>query len=150
MFHWADTQSIGFTSGFFHQLTEIDHILLLMVIGLGFSKLGIKAQAGLLSLFTVLMLTGGGLSLISFDINCIQNVEEIKVLSSLLLLVLRCKVLLLPKTMFIMGAFALYHVHSHADDMLLDTDATSFTLGHVTSTTVLILSGSILKGLFNR
>jgi hypothetical protein len=80
MCRWADTQSIGFTSGFFDQLAEIDHILLLMVIGLGFSKPGIKAQAGLLSLFTVLVLTGSGLSLIAFDINGIQNVEEIKAL----------------------------------------------------------------------
>jgi urease accessory protein len=148
-FHWA-TQSIGFTSGFFHQLTEIDHILLLIAIGLGFPKSGIKVPAGMLSLFSVLMLTGGGLSFISFDINGVQNVEEIKALSSLLLLALGCKVFLLPKRMFIVGTLALFHGYTHSYDMLLDTDATSFTFGYVISTTVLILSGIILKWLFNR
>ena len=147
-FHWT-TQSIGFTNGFFHQLTDLDHILLLFAIGFGFYKPGFKAQAGLLALFTALMLTGGKLSFISFEVNGIQNVEEIKALTSLLLLALACKVLLLPKRMFIVGAFALFHGYTHAYDMLLDTDATSFTFGYVTSTTILILSGITLKALIN-
>lgn len=148
-FHWV-TQSIGFTSGFFHQLTDVDHILLLLMIGVGFSKPSINAQAVLLILFVMLMLAGAGLSLVSFDMSGIHNIEEIKTLSSLLVLGLGGKVLRLPKGMLIVGALALFHGYTHAYDMLLDADANSFTLGYVTSTAVLILSGIILRAWINR
>lgn len=147
-FHWAH-QSIGFTSGFFHQLGDIDHIVLLLVIGVSFSKRGIKAQVCLPVVFIMLMLVGAAIPLNLYDINSIQNSEGFVVLALSFSLALGCKVLQYPKIMFVVGMIAIFHGYTHAYDMLLDTDAVFFTLGYISLTAVLILSGLVLKALVN-
>lgn len=136
--------SIGFISGFMHPFTGIDHILILLAVGIGCSKTGIQAQLSLLAVFMLLTLVGGMVSF-SVEVNQLQDFIEITGVVSVLLLFLANKAFKQSIELFVIEILALFHGYIHAYDMLLDTDAYLFTVGFMVSTGLVLSLGMLLR-----
>lgn len=136
--------SLGFISGFIHPFTGIDHLLILLAVGIGCSKTGIQAQLSLLAVFMLLTLVGGVVSF-SAEVNQLQDSIEITGVASVLLLFLVSKAFKQSIELFVIEILALFHGYIHAYDMLLDTDAYLFTAGFMVSTGLVLGLGMLLR-----
>lgn len=147
-FHWA-LESVGFTSGLIHPLLSSDHILTMLAVGMCLFRSGPRFACVMPWVFVVLMLVGGGLTLIPVDIAQAENLMYLAVLMLGLMLVSGFR-LAAPVVAVIVAAVAVFHGYVHAYDMLLDVDAFAFTAGFSLATLVLIALGIAMAWLFKR
>lgn len=146
--HSLAGEATGFLSGLIHPLTSIDHALALLAVGLWAARIGGRTLYFIPIAFVTLMLAGGSLRLLPVEIAYVENAMTLSVLVLGLMLVSAFKVSS-PVGVIIVGCFALFHGYAHAEDMLLDTDASSYTAGFSLATAFLntagIATGLLLK-----
>jgi len=130
----------GFTSGFIHPLTGLDHISAMMAVGLWGAFLGETAIWVLPIVFPVVMAIGGALGVIGVPI---PGVETGIALSSLILGIMVACGLRPPLWIaaVIVGTFAIFHGHAHGAEMPKAANAITYAVGFVIATGLLHLSG---------
>jgi urease accessory protein len=147
-FHWA-SESVGFLGGMIHPITSSEHVLTMLAIGLWTIQTGRRSAYYMPFVFVVLMLIGGGFTLIPIEIAYAENIMNLSILMLSLMLVLGFKVSSLVGVLVI-GNVALFHGYVHAYDLLLDVGAVAYTAGFVLATVTLIATGIATRVLLNR
>jgi len=130
----------GFTSGFLHPLTGLDHITAMVAVGLWGAFLGAPAMWVLPVVFPVVMAFGGALGVLGVPI---PGVETGIALSSLILGICVAFAVRPPLWVaaLIVGTFAIFHGHAHGAEMPHAANAMTYAIGFVVATGLLHLCG---------
>jgi urease accessory protein len=130
----------GFTSGFIHPLTGLDHITAMVAVGLWGAFLGAPAMWVLPVVFPVVMAFGGALGVLGVPL---PGVETGIALSSLILGIAVAFALRPPLWVaaLIVGSFAIFHGHAHGAEMPKAANAMTYAVGFVIATGLLHLCG---------
>ena len=146
--HSFANASVGFTAGFLHPPSGLDHLLAMVSVGIWGAELGAPAIWLLPIAFPVIMAIGGALGVLGVPL------PEGELLIGLSVAVLGGLVawagqVPVAAAFVIVGVFALAHGHAHGVELPRSADAVAFTIGFVLSTGLLHLLG-ISIGLLNR
>ncbi|MFZ2726355.1 MAG: HupE/UreJ family protein [Methylococcaceae bacterium] len=139
----------GFISGFTHPFMGLDHLLVMLGVGLWASRLNKLNASITIAAFLSFMAIGAVLALIGFDI---PNVE-IGILASVLITGLLLSVSRqLPNYLIVslLASFALLHGFAHGAEMPQAAQPMNYALGFILATAVLNVIGLGLGLLFNK
>lgn len=138
--HILPGQANGFSSGLQHPLSGLDHILAMVAVGLWAAQLGGHARWLVPTSFVSLMAVGGALGIAGVHM---PYVETGILLSVFVLGVLIVAAVRLPLTvsMLVVGLFALFHGHSHGNEMPLTASGFSYGAGFILATALLHAGG---------
>lgn len=130
----------GFSSGFIHPLTGLDHIAAMVAVGLWGAFLGAPAMWILPVVFPLVMALGGALGVLGVPM---PGVETGIALSSVVLGIAVAFALRPPLWVaaVLVGAFAIFHGHAHGAEMPKAANATTYAVGFVIATGLLHLTG---------
>ena len=130
----------GFTSGFLHPLTGLDHVTAMVAVGLWGAFLGAPAMWVLPVVFPVVMAFGGAVGVLGVPI---PGVETGIALSSLILGICVAFAVRPPLWVaaLIVGTFAIFHGHAHGAEMPHAANAMTYAIGFVVATGLLHLCG---------
>jgi urease accessory protein len=133
----------GFTSGFIHPLTGLDHITAMVAVGLWGAFLGAPAMWVLPVVFPLVMAFGGALGVLNVPL---PGVETGIALSSVILGSVVAFAVRPPLWVaaVIVGSFAIFHGHAHGAEMPKAANAMTYAVGFVIATGLLHLSGIAL------
>jgi urease accessory protein len=146
--HPQPGQAAGFTTGFLHPWSGVDHLLAMIAVGIWGAQLGAPAIWILPVTFPMVMAVGGFLGLVGINL---PRVEFGVALSALLLGVAVCAQARpnLVFAMILVGCFGLYHGHAHSTELPPGQSGLLYSLGFVIATGSLHAIG-ISLGLVNR
>jgi len=130
----------GFTSGFIHPLTGLDHIAAMVAVGLWGAFLGAPAMWVLPVVFPLVMAFGGALGVLGVPL---PGVETGIALSSVMLGIVVAFAVRPPLWVaaLIVGTFAIFHGHAHGAEMPKAANAPTYACGFVIATGLLHLCG---------
>ncbi|WP_415880222.1 HupE/UreJ family protein [Methylomonas sp. TEB] len=139
-FHWTG-DTIGFLSGLFHPFSSSDHILTMLAVGMWICRTASgKSVLWLALLFLSMLLLGGGLTLIPFEIAHAETLMYASVLILGLLLASGRK-LHWVFSLLLIAAVAVFHGYVHALAIWLDVEALGYTAGFALATSSLLAIG---------
>jgi urease accessory protein len=130
----------GWEHGVLHPLLGIDHLVVMLAVGIWARQLGGRATWLVPLSFVSVMVLGGMLGMSIIPLPCI----EIGILMSLLVLgVLIGASIRLPLTasMALVGLLALFHGYAHGTEMPRTASGLHYALGFITVTTLLHITG---------
>ena len=133
-------EASGFTVGFLHPLSGLDHVLAMVSVGLWGAQLGAPALWVLPVTFPIVMAFGGFLGLVGVPM---PGVEIGIALSALVLglMVLSATRPPLWAAALIVAVFAIFHGHAHGAELGPGGDGLLYSAGFVTATGLLHLCG---------
>jgi urease accessory protein len=133
------TQS-GFSNGFFHPLSGLDHILAMLAVGIWAAQMGGKVKWIIPVTFVGLMSLGGvlGMNNISLPFAEIGILVSVVVLGVLILAGVKLPMLV---SSILVGVFALCHGHTHGTELPAAASGVMYAAGFALTTIVLHLSG---------
>ena len=129
----------GFSDGFGHPVSGLDHILAMVAVGFLAARIGGRAL-WLVPLAFVTMMVAGGL----IGMSGIGLPFEVGIAASVLVLGLAIAARMpLPAagTALLVGFFAVFHGHAHGAEMPADASGLAFGLGFVMTTAALHAAG---------
>jgi urease accessory protein len=134
--HQRGGEVIGFTSGFWHPISGIDHILAMVAVGMWGAQLGAPAIWVLPVVFPMVMALGGTMGLMGIKL---PGIELCIALSALALgfAVFREARPKLWISAIIVGVFAIAHGHAHGTELPLGTNGVLYSIGFVMATGLL-------------
>jgi urease accessory protein len=146
----ADAASLqgGFSSGFMHPLSGLDHVVAMVAVGLWGVFLGRPAIWVLPIVFPLVMAFGGALGVAGIAIPYIETGIALSglVLGLAVLFAFRPPLWIAA---VIVGAFAIFHGHAHGTELPNAANPLVYSIGFVIATGLLHLAG-ILFGELNR
>ena len=138
----------GFSSGFLHPISGLDHVVAMVAVGLWGVFLGRPAIWVLPVVFPLVMAFGGALGVAGIPIPYIET----GIALSGLVLGLAVAFMIRPPLWIaatLVAAFAIFHGHAHGAELPRAANPLVYSLGFVISTGLLHLAG-ILFGELNR
>ena len=146
--HILPNDARGFGSGFAHPLHGLDHILVMVAVGLWAAQLGGRARWLVPASFVGVMALGGALAMAGLRV---PFTEEGILLSVLVLGVLIAVAARFPlaASMAIVGVFAFFHGHSHGAEMPANAVSYAYGVGFALATVLLHASGIALANAVN-
>jgi urease accessory protein len=134
--HTGAHEISGFISGLSHPFLGLDHLLVMLGVGLWASRLNRLNASLTIAAFLTFMLIGAGLALCGI---MVQGLET-GILASVLivgLLLGTSKQLPIALTACLLASFALLHGYAHGLEMPLAANASHYALGFVSATAIL-------------
>ena len=130
----------GFTHGFAHPWTGLDHILAMVLVGMFAWQLGGRALWLVPAAFVTLMMAGGLLGATGTALPFVETgiALSIVVLGAAVACRMRVSTAL---AMAVVGLFAIFHGHAHGAEMPADASGLAYGLGFVAATALLHLTG---------
>jgi len=138
--HTGVGSTMGFTHGFGHPFSGLDHILAMVAVGLFAANLGGRALWLVPLSFVAMMAVGGALGVAGID----MPFFEIGIAASVIVLGLAVALqwnLPVAGAMALVGFFALFHGHAHGAEMPVDASGLAYGVGFVLATAILHLIG---------
>ncbi|MCW5710343.1 HupE/UreJ family protein [Shinella sp.] len=129
----------SFMAGFSHPLFGLDHILVMVAVGLWAAQIGGKALWGVPAAFVATMAIGFGLALAGVDLPFVEPAILASVVALGLLVAMAVK-LDTAASSAIVAVFALFHGHAHGGE-LGSAGALEFGTGFVVATALLHVAG---------
>ncbi len=129
----------SFMAGFSHPLFGLDHILVMVAVGLWAAQIGGKALWGVPAAFVATMAIGFGLALAGVDLPFVEPAILASVVALGLLVAMAVK-LDTAASAAIVAVFALFHGHAHGGE-LGSAGALEFGTGFVVATALLHVAG---------
>lgn len=129
----------SFMAGFSHPLFGLDHILVMVAVGLWAAQIGGKALWGVPAAFVTTMAVGFGLALAGIDLPFVEPAILASVVALGLLVAMAVK-LDTAASAAIVATFALFHGHAHGGE-LGSAGAFEFGVGFVVATALLHIVG---------
>ena len=147
--HTGVGDTIGFSHGFMHSLTGIDHVLAMMMVGVFAWQVGGRALWLVPITFVLVMAVGGVLGVTGI------GVPFIEIGIALSVIVLGASVAFRVKApmaiaMAVVGLFAIFHGHAHGSEMPENAAGMTYGLGFMIATALLHLGGIGLGFLIGR
>ncbi len=130
----------GFTTGFMHPVTGLDHVLAMLAVGLWGAQLGAPAMWLLPVTFPMVMAIGGLLGLLGVPLPGV----EIGIAASAILLGLAVMTERRPPLIMaalVVGFFAIFHGHAHGTELPPGENGLLYSIGFVVATGCLHLVG---------
>ena len=134
-----------FADGLLHPLRGVDHLLVMLAIGLWAALRGGKSLWLLPVSFLLMMAAGAGLQLAGVTVNAAETWVAVSVLVSGLLVWGNYRIATGLAVALVAG-FALSHGYVHAAELQTETDAGTYASGFLLTTALLHVSG-IVAGL---
>ncbi len=136
----AATLQGGFTSGFLHPLTGLDHVVAMVAVGLWGAFLGKPAIWILPIVFPLVMAFGGALGVAGVGIPYIETGIALSgiVIGLAVLFMVRPPIWVAA---IIVGIFAIFHGYAHGAELPNATNPLIFSIGFVMATGLLHLAG---------
>ena len=129
----------SFMAGFSHPLFGLDHILVMVAVGLWAAQIGGKALWGVPAAFVTTMAVGFGLALSGVDLPFVEPAILASVVALGLLVAMAVKLDMVASAA-IVAVFALFHGHAHGGE-LGSAGALQFGVGFVAATALLHIAG---------
>ena len=139
-FAHLDPQEHGsFMAGVSHPLFGLDHILVMVAVGLWAAQIGGKALLGVPAAFVITMAIGFGLAVSGIDLPFVEPaiLASVVALGLLVAMAVRLDTVM---SAAIVAVFALFHGHAHGGE-LGTAGALSFGIGFVAATALLHAAG---------
>lgn len=130
----------GFTTGFVHPITGLDHLLAMVAVGLWGAQLGAPAMWLLPVTFPIVMAIGGLLGLLGVPLPGV----EVAIAASAILLGLAVMTERRPTLIvaaILVGFFAIFHGHAHGTELPPGENGLLYSIGFVVATGLLHLCG---------
>jgi urease accessory protein len=150
--HTGISDTIGFSHGFGHPFSGLDHILAMVAVGLFAARLGGQSFWLVPAAFVAMMAVGGTLGISVFDVPFV----ELGIAASVIVLGLAVALQLnLPTiaAMALVGFFAVFHGHAHGSEMPSAASGLTYALGFMLATAMLHAVGigiGLGTGRFNK
>jgi urease accessory protein len=134
--HPGHSAESGFAPGFLHPLGGLDHVAVMIAVGLLAARLGGRALWLLPVSFLALMAVGGGLGMAGVTAPITEAMIGLSVVAMLAALILRWTPPV-PTAAVMVGAFALFHGLAHGAEMPESASGLGFASGFVLATGLL-------------
>ncbi|MBI5414072.1 HupE/UreJ family protein [Candidatus Peregrinibacteria bacterium] len=133
----------GLESGITHPFFGLDHLLAMVAVGIISTQIGGKAIWKVPTVFVSFMVVGGLFGIEGFQFPIAETGITVSVLVFGVFIVLSKKIPV-NWAMICVALFALFHGHSHGEEMPLIANAALYTIGFVFSTTLLHIMGVLI------
>ncbi len=136
MAHPGHGMELGFSAGLAHPWSGLDHVLAMMAVGLLATRLGGRALWAVPAAFLGLMALGGVASAAGLSL----PFAEVAIALSVAVFGFTIASRIAPPVlaaMALVGVFALFHGHVHADEMPANASALAYGSGFLASTALL-------------
>jgi len=131
----------GFSHGFVHPVSGIDHVLAMVAVGIFAATLGGRALWAVPASFIVMMAVGGALGMMGINVPFV----ELGIATSVIVLgsavALRWTNWPLGATTAMVGFFALFHGFAHGAEMPMGASGISYAAGFMLATALLHMVG---------
>ena len=141
--HIGSHTTTGFMTGFVHPFTGLDHLSVMIGVGLLAALMGGKAVSRLPMAFIGIMVVGGALGVAGMVLPGIEMGIALSVIGMGAMLLAGGRMSEKLATGLVM-AFALFHGMAHGMEMPLDAQAMEYFSGFVVATAILHVSGIAL------
>lgn len=135
-FAHPDPGQTGLALGFMHPLTEADHFLVMVAVGILAAALGGRALWALPLTFLAVMALGAGLGIIGVGLPLVEMVIALSVVVMGLAVASPRKCPMMAAVAMV-GTFALYQGHEHGTELTPAMSAIPFVLGFTAATATL-------------
>lgn len=146
--HLLGMHGAGFEEGITHPYTGLDHLLVMLAVGVWAAQQGGRALWSIPLAFVVMMTLGGILALTGMQLPMVETGIATSVLVLGLLIAFSAR-LPLAAGATLVGIFALFHGHAHATEIPLAASPVAYALGFILATAALhgigIALGKYLK-----
>jgi urease accessory protein len=138
--HILNAAGAGWSQGFAHPFSGLDHILAMVAVGIWAAQNGRPALWLLPIAFPLAMMAGGLLALDGVPVPGVETgiAASVAVLGLMIALAARPS---LPIAVALVGLFALFHGHAHGTELPAAASPVLFGLGFVLATAMLHLIG---------
>ena len=138
--HTGVGDTAGFSHGFLHPLTGLDHVLAMVMVGIFAWQLGGRALWLVPSTFVALMAVGGALGVAGIGVPFVEAgiALSVIVLGAIVALRVRAPVAV---AMAVVGLFAIFHGHAHGAEMPESAAGIAYGLGFMLATALLHAAG---------
>ncbi|MGZ2486543.1 urease accessory protein [Rhizobium pisi] len=141
--HPAIGEAAGFSHGFAHPISGLDHILAMVMVGVFAFQLGGRATWLVPATFVLVMALGGALGVAGI------NVPFVEIGIALSVVVLGAVVAFnvkapLAAALGVVGLFAIFHGHAHGAEMPENATGAAYAAGFMIATAFLHLAGLAL------
>ena len=147
--HTGVGDTVGFSHGFLHPLTGIDHILAMMMVGVFAWQLGGRALWLVPVTFVLVMAVGGVLGVAGIGVPFVEAGIALSVIVLGAIVAFRVKAPV-AIAMAVVGLFAVFHGHAHGSEMPENAAGMAYGLGFMIATALLHLGGIGLGFLIGR
>jgi urease accessory protein len=131
---------LGFSTGFFHPILGVDHVIAMVAVGLWATLMGGRALYTLPIIFPVVMIVGGALGMNGIGLPYVEPMVAMSGVVLGLMVALYIKPALWVSASMV-GAFALFHGHAHGVEIPAASNAFGYAAGFVIATALLHLTG---------
>jgi urease accessory protein len=130
------TAAAGFTHGLVHPLGGIDHLVVMVAVGVFAAQLGGRTLWAVPASFVALMAVGGALGVTGVGLPFVEVAIALSVVALVAAVVLRVRMPSVAAAALV-GAFAIFHGHAHGTEMPETASGLSYGLGFVVATAAL-------------
>lgn len=147
--HPAIGEAAGFSHGFAHPISGLDHILAMVMVGVFAFQLGGRATWLVPTTFVLVMALGGVLGATGVNIPFVETGIALSVVVLGAIVALNVKAPL-AATLGIIGLFAIFHGHAHGAEMPENAAGAAYAAGFMIATALLHAAGLTLGYLIGR
>ena len=130
----------GITAGFMHPLSGIDHVLVMLAVGIFAAQLGGRALYLLPLTFVGVMAIGGAMGMAGFGLPLIEAMIALSVFVMGVTVAMAWR-LPVAAAMALVGVFAVFHGLAHGAEMPMQISGYAYGAGFVLATAALHLAG---------
>ncbi|MBL8253287.1 MAG: HupE/UreJ family protein [Candidatus Competibacter sp.] len=134
--HTLGLPHMDFATGLGHPLTGLDHVLVMVAVGLWAAQSGGRALWLVPLTFVLTMAAGGALGFMGIQLPIVESGIAGSVLTLGVLVALASR-LSLAVSMALVGLFAIFHGYAHGAEMAVESSALWFSLGFMLATAIL-------------
>jgi urease accessory protein len=141
--HPAIGEAAGFSHGFAHPMTGLDHVLARVMVGVLAFQLGGRATWLLPATFVLVMAFGGALGMAGVNVPFVEIgiALSVIVLGAVVALNIKAPV---AAAMAVVGLFAVFHGHAHGAEMPENAAGLTYAAGFMMATAILHMAGLAL------
>jgi len=147
--HPATGEAAGFSHGFAHPISGVDHILAMVMVGVFAFQLGGRATWLVPATFVLVMALGGALGVAGTDLPFVETgiALSVVVLGAVIALDVKAP---LAAALGVIGLFAVFHGHAHGAEMPEDASGAAYAAGFMVATALLHAAGLALGYIIGR
>lgn len=138
--HPAIGEAAGFSHGFAHPMSGLDHILAMVMVGVFAFQLGGRATWLVPTTFVLVMALGGALGIAGISVPLVEIGIALSVIVLGAVVALNVKAPL-AVAMGIVGLFAIFHGHAHGTEMPENAAGAAYAAGFLIATALLHVAG---------
>lgn len=131
----------GWVHGLFHPFLGIDHLLVMLAVGVWAIQMGGRAMWVLPTTFVGVLALGGALGMATTDLAYVESGILISLLVLGALIAAATRLSLLP-SMLIVGTVALFHGIAHGNEIPQASSGMSYALGFMLASSLLHFTGA--------